>query len=275
MRKLFDTHAHYFAEKFNELEGGASAILSSEQFRETVGRVICVGSDPINVHISTDLARKYDFMYAAVGIHPEDAQFMCKKTSDEEIYDCVEALIADEKTRKENKIVAIGEIGFDYLCKPVDKPLQYEYFSKQMEIAKKYGLPVIVHNRNAHGDTFDMICRYPSVTGVLHSCSMSAEMVKEIVKRGWYVSFSGSVTFKNAERIRASCRAVPLDRLLIETDAPYLTPEPHRGKINHSIFLKEICAVVAECHGVTADEMAEITCENACRLFNIRASEIT
>lgn len=269
MAKLFDTHAHYFAEKFNELDGGADAILSSEEFKETVGKVICVGSDPINVHISTDIAKKYDFMYAAVGIHPEDAQNMCKKTPDEEIYDCVESLIAGEKTRNENKIAAIGEIGFDYLCKPADKGLQYEYFSKQMEVAKKYGLPVIIHNRNAHGDTLDMICRYPSVTGVLHSCSMSAEMVKEIVKRGWYISFSGSVTFENAERIRASCRAVPLDRLLIETDAPYLTPVPYRGRINHSIYLKEICAVVAECHGVTADEMAEITYNNACRLFNI------
>lgn len=270
MTKLFDTHAHYFAEKFNELDGGADAILSSERFRETVGKVICVGSDPSNVHISTDLARKYDFMYAAVGIHPEDAQNMCKKTPDEEIYDCVESLIADERTMKENKIVAIGEIGFDYFCKPVDKPLQYEYFSKQMELAKKYSLPVIIHNRNAHGDTLEMIRRFEGVTGVLHSCSMSAEMVKEIVKLGWYVSFSGSVTFESAERVRSSCRAVPLDRLLIETDAPYLAPAPYRGEVNHSILMEKVCAVVAECHGVTTEEMAEITYENACRLFGVQ-----
>ena len=149
MAKLFDTHAHYFAEKFNELEGGADAILSSDKFKEKIGGVICVGSDPSNVHISTDLARKYDFMYAAVGIHPDDAQNMCKKSPDEEIYDCVESLIADEVTRKENKIVAIGEIGFDYFYKTADKPLQREYFSKQMSLAKKYGLPVIIHNRNS------------------------------------------------------------------------------------------------------------------------------
>ncbi len=270
MSKLFDTHAHYFAEKFNELEGGAEAILLSEKFRETVGKVICVGSDPSNVHISTDLARKYDFMYAAVGIHPDDAQNMCKKSPDEEIYDCVESLIADETTRKDNKIVAVGEIGFDYFCQPVDKHLQYEYFSKQMEIAKKYGLPVIIHNRNAHGDTFNMICRYPEVTGVLHSCSMSAEMVKEFVKRGWYISFSGTVTFENAEKVRSACRAVPLHRLLIETDAPYLAPMPYRGKVNHSILMKEVCAAVAECRGITTDEMAKITYANACKLFNVR-----
>ena len=269
MTKLFDTHAHYFSNRFNELEGGADAILSSEKFRETVGKVICVGSDPSNVHISTDLAKKYDYMYAAVGIHPEDAQNMCKKTPDEEIYDCVESLISDERTRIENKIVAIGEIGFDYFCKPVDKPLQYAYFSKQMELATKYDLPVIIHDRNAHGDTLDMLHRFPDVTGVIHSCSMSAETVKEVIRLGWYVSFSGSVTFESAERVRAACRAVPLDKLLIETDAPYLAPVPYRGKVNNSIFLKEICTTVAECHGITADEMANITYANACKLFNV------
>lgn len=270
MAKLFDTHAHYFAEKFNELEGGADAILSSDKFKEKIGGVICVGSDPSNVHISTDLARKYDFMYAAVGIHPDDAQNMCKKSPDEEVYDCVESLIADEGTRKENKIVAIGEIGFDYFYKTADKPLQREYFSKQMSLAKKYGLPVIIHNRNAHGDTLDMLRRYPDVTGVLHSCSMSAETVKEVVKLGWYVSFSGSVTFETAERVRAACRAVPLDKLLIETDAPYLAPVPYRGQVNNSILMEAVCDTVAECHGVTAEEMASITYANACKLFNVQ-----
>ena len=134
MNKLFDTHAHYFAEKFNELEGGAEALLSSDEFKNTVGAVVCVGSDPINSRISVDLAGKYDFMYAAVGIHPEDAQNMCKKSPDEEIYDCVESMIADEATRKENKIVAVGEIGFDYYWQPVDKPLQYEYFSDRKSV---------------------------------------------------------------------------------------------------------------------------------------------
>ena len=270
MNKLFDTHAHYFADRFNELEGGAEAILASDEFKEKIGGVVCVGSDPVNSRISVDLAKKYDFMYAAVGIHPEDGQNMCKKTPDEEIYDCVESLICDEARRIDNKIVAIGEIGFDYYWKPVDKPLQYEYFSKQMELAKKYSLPVIVHNRDAHADSLDRICRYPDVIGVLHSCSMSAEMVKEVVKRGWYISFSGTVTFKNAEKVREACRVVPLDRLLIETDAPYLAPVPYRGKINHSILMEETCATVAQVHRIGADEMADITYKNACKLFNIK-----
>jgi TatD DNase family protein len=269
MNKLFDTHAHYFDEKFNELEGGADALLSSEKFKNIVGAVITVGADPKNPTVSVDMAKKYDFMYAAVGIHPEDAQKKCVRSPDEEIA-AIEALVADDETCRANKIVAIGEIGFDYYWQPVDKELQYEYFSKQMTLAEKYALPVIVHDRDAHADTFEMICRYPKVKGVLHSCSMSAEMVKEIVKRGWYISFSGTVTFKNAERVREACGAVPLYRLLIETDAPYLAPVPYRGKLNHSILMQETCAVVAQVHRIGSDEMAKITYENACRLFKIK-----
>ena len=268
MNKLFDTHAHYFDRKFDELEGGADALLSSEAFLEAIGGVINVGTTYENSLLCIEQAKRYDFMYAAVGIHPEDAQNKCKLTPDEEIAK-IESLICDGEKRKANKIVAIGEIGFDYYWQPVDKALQCEYFSKQMALAEKYGLPVIIHNRDSHADTFDMICRYPNVTGVLHSCSMSAEMVKEIVKRGWYVSFSGTVTFKNAERVREACRAVPLDRLLIETDAPYLAPVPYRGKINNSILMEETCATVAQVHRIGSDEMADITYKNACRLFNI------
>ena len=138
-----------------------------------------------------------------------------------------------------------------------------------MELAEELDLPVIIHNRDAHGDTFDMICSYPRVRGVLHSCSMSAEMVKELTKRGWYVSFSGTVTFKNASRVREACAAVPLDRLLIETDAPYLAPVPFRGKLNDSVKMKNTALAVAEVHGVSFDEIARITADNARRLFGI------
>ncbi len=263
---LFDTHAHYFDVKFNEA-GGADAILSSEEFRKTVYKVVNVGADPANAYISVDQAKKYDFMYAAVGIHPSDAQDRCTKSPEEEIYNAVEALISDESKRKENKIVAIGEIGFDYYWQPVNKPLQYEYFDKQMALAEKYDMPVIVHNREAHGDTFDMICKHKNVRGIIHSCSMSAEMVREIVKRGWYVSFSGTVTFKNAANVRRACETVPLDRLLIETDAPYLAPVPYRGKVNNSVYMTETAKAVGEIHGLSFEEIAEITRNNAERLF--------
>ncbi len=268
MEKLFDTHAHYFDKKFDELLGGADAILSSEDFSATVGAVVNVGADPEYSRIAVDMAKKYDFMYAAVGIHPSDAQDRCTRSLEEELAD-VEALIATPELIKENKIVAVGEIGFDYYWQPVNKEIQYAYFDAQMSLAEKYGLPVIVHNRDAHGDTFDMIEKHKNVRGIIHSCSMSAEMVKEIVKRGWYISFSGTLTFKNANKVREACAAVPLDRLLIETDAPYLAPVPYRGKLNHSIYMRETALAAAELHGVCYDEIANITAENAKKLFGI------
>ena len=268
MEKLFDTHAHYFDEKFESLEGGADALLSSEDFREAVGAVINVGTDPENAHRVIEQSKKYDFMYAAVGIHPSDAQNKCKRSVEQELLD-IEALICDEKTRKDNKIVAIGEIGFDYYWQPVNKRLQYEYFEGQMCLAKKYGLPVIVHNRDAHGDTFDMIMRHPEVRGIIHSCSMRSEMIKELVGRGWYISFSGPLTFKNADRVRESCAAVPLDRLLIETDAPYLAPVPYRGMINNSIYMRKTALAAATIHKISYDELASVTFQNARTLFGL------
>ncbi|MGM9643489.1 MAG: TatD family hydrolase [Eubacteriales bacterium] len=268
MEKLFDTHAHYYDKKFDELLGGADSLLSSEDFRATVGAVVNVGTDPENSKTVVEMAKKYDNMYAAVGIHPSDAQDRCKRPYEEEIAD-IEALIYDEKKRKENKIVAVGEIGFDYYWQPVNKELQYAYFDAQMSLAKKYDLPVIIHNRDAHGDTFDMICRHKDVRGVIHSCSMRAEMVKEIVKRGWYVSFSGTLTFKNADRVREACAAVPLDRLLIETDAPYLAPVPYRGMMNNSVYMRETALAAAAIHGLCYDEVANITFENAEKLFGL------
>ncbi len=271
MARIFDTHAHYYDKKFSRLEGGAEALLSSREFLDTVCGVVNVGTNFENSIVCMEEAQKYPFMYAAVGIHPSDAQdgSICKLPPDEEI-ERITSLVSDGAKRRERKIVAIGEIGFDYYWQPMDKKLQYEYFNKQMLLARKTGMPVIIHDRDAHGDTVDMILRYPDVIGVLHSCSMSAESVREVVKRGYYISFSGTVTFKNAERVRETCAAVPLDKLLIETDAPYLTPLPHsRGEINNSIYMKHTAETVANVHGLSFDEIAELTAQNARRLFCI------
>lgn len=268
MEKIFDTHAHYYDAKFDTLEGGADAILQSEEFIGTVCGVVNIGIDPKSSKIAVEMAKKYDFMYATVGIHPSDAQNICTRTPDEEIAD-IEAMICDEATRKENKIVAIGEIGFDYYWQPVNRELQYEYFDKQMALAEKYKLPVVIHNRDSHSDVFDMICKYPDVIGVIHSCSMSAEMVKEVVKRGWYVSFAGPLTYKNAQKVREACASVPLDRLLIETDAPYLSPVPYRGQINNSVYMQKTAEMAAEIHSLSFDEIARITRENAKALFGL------
>ena len=268
MNKLFDSHAHYFDSKFNELDGGADALLSSPELQSAVGGIVNVGTTYESSLLCIEQAKRHEFMYAAVGIHPEDAQTKCKLSPDEEIAR-IKSLVCDENTRKENKIVAIGEIGFDYYWQPVDKELQREYFEKQMELAKELRLPVIIHDREAHGDTFELLCKFPSVRGVLHSCSMSAEMVKELVKRGWFISFSGTVTFKNASRVREACAAVPLDRILIETDAPYLAPVPYRGKMNNSMYMQNTALAVADVFSLPYDEIVRRTNENARELFGI------
>ena len=150
-----------------------------------------------------------------------------------------------------------------------DREKQKKYFELQMQLAKKLSLPVCVHDREAHGPCFDMVLEHPSVTGVFHSFSGSAEMARELVKRGWYISFSGVLTFKNAARVREVAASVPLDRILIETDAPYLAPHPFRGKLNHSGLTEYTATTLAEIKGIAPDEAAKITFDNAERLFSL------
>ena len=266
--KIFDTHAHYNDAKFASLDGGADALLSSEEMKNTVCGIVNVATYSKTSIEIIEQAKKYDFMYAAVGVHPTEIQKY-------ELFDVetelakIESLIDTPEKRKENKIVAIGEIGYDFYWQPYSKELQTEYFERQLVLAEKYDLPVSIHDREAHGDTFEMLRRYPEVKGVLHSCSMSAEMVREMVKMGWYISFSGVLTYKNAVNVREACAAVPLDKLLVETDAPYLAPVPYRGKLNNSVYMQKTVEIAAEVHGLSFDEMAKITNENAKRLFKI------
>ena len=267
-QRIFDSHAHYFDRRFCELAGGADALLESAEFQNAVCGVLNVATCPDNAEACLEQAAKYDFMYAAVGIHPSDAQTVCKLSPNEEL-ERLRAIIGSSDNAKAQKIVAIGEIGFDYYWQPVDRELQRVYFDEQMKLAAELSLPVIIHDREAHADTFEMIKSHLNVTGVLHSCSMSAEMVKEIVKLGWYVSFSGPITYKNAQRVREACAVVPLDRLLVETDAPYLSPVPHRGKINNSVYMQSTVDEMARIHGKSFDEMALITANNARVLFKI------
>lgn len=265
--KLFDSHAHYFDKKFDTLEGGAHAILTSPEFRESVGWIINVGIEPASNLRCIEQTAQYDYMYCAIGIHPHDCQHLSE--TPDEVLATLYSQVCDPETRRRDKIVAIGEIGFDYYWQPVNKALQHEYFSRQLDMARELDLPVIIHDREAHGDTLAMIKNYPDVRGVFHSYSGSDEMVKEIVKLGWYVSCSGPITFKNAEKARRAAAAVPLDRLLIETDCPYLTPHPYRGKVNHSGYMLLTAEMQAELHGVAVEEIAEITAKNAMELFRI------
>ena len=261
---LFDSHAHYFDRRFDEI-GGGDKVLTEEVFGGDVAYVINVGTNDVTNRLCIEQAKKYDGMYVAAGIHPEDVRG-CESTLGVEL-DKLSLLLGDRDDQRANKIVALGEIGLDYHYEGYNKALQAECFDSQMCMAKEKKLPVIIHDREAHGDCFDIIIAHPDITGVFHSYSGSAEMARDLVRRGWYISFSGVATFKNAPKVREAIAAVPLERILIETDAPYLAPHPFRGRINNSALMKYTAAAVADVKGVSTDEIIEITCKNAIDLF--------
>ena len=263
--KLFDSHAHYYDARFeSETEQGADAILA-ELFSADVGHVINVGTNLENNPKCMAQAARYADMYAAVGIHPGDCAPYKREAMDE-----FRAFLAEHSDFKKHKIVAIGEIGLDYYWEPYDKEHQLYFFREQMKLAEEVGLPVIIHDREAHGDCFDVALEFPGVKGVFHSYSGSAEMARELVRRGWYISFSGVVTFKNANRVREVVKSVPLERMLIETDCPYLAPHPMRGKLNHSGYLHYTAECIAETLGLDVDTVVHETAQNAKRFFSIQ-----
>lgn len=266
---IFDTHAHYFDGRFEkEAEGGADAILRM-LMPDPVSYIVNVGTNLDSSRAAVAQAAQWEGMYAAIGIHPED----CHMISDADAaLKELDALLGTPESRQRDKIVALGEIGLDYHWQfygeiPMDKAKQAFFFDAQMELAKRHGLPVIIHDREAHGDCFETVLRHPEVRGVFHSYSGSAELAKELVKRGWYLSFSGPVTFKNADRLREVAKSVPRDRVLVETDAPYLAPHPMRGKLNHSGYLSYTLETVAALWECTPEEAAEQTRRNAMTLF--------
>lgn len=266
--KLFDSHAHYYDHKFDTLEGGADAILSDPAFADAICGIVNVGTNPETNRRCLEQTALYDNMWCAIGIHPEDCQHI--EAAPDTVLADLYAQLSDPAARARNKIVAIGEIGYDYYWQPVNKELQATYFARQLEMARELGLPVIIHDRDAHGDTLAMIKQYPEVHGVFHSYSGSDEMAKELLKLGWYLSFGGPVTFKNAEKVRRAASVVPLDRLLLETDCPYLSPHPYRGQINHSGRMHLVAEMQAELHGVAVGQIALATEENAKKLFKIQ-----
>lgn len=260
--RLFDSHAHYNDHRFEEeFEGGGrGALLRAHSMG--VERFCNVGSSVRTSEESVRLAEEFDFVVAAVGIHPSDAQEIPAAEVERSLAR-IEALTKHERVR------AVGEIGFDYHWEPVDRELQRYFFEAQLEIAARAALPVVIHSRDAAGDTFDVIAAHRENTGVLHSYSGHAEGARQYNRLGWYVSFSGPVTYKNAAKVKESAAAADEDRLLIETDCPYLPPVPHRGEINYSGYLIHTCEAVAALRGMTAEECAEKTYVNACRFFGL------
>ncbi len=256
--KLFDTHTHYDDAKFDAL---SRKELIKELFDSDIGYILGASVNTQTSLFQCDTAKVFENYYAAVGIHPEN----CGEYSDIDI-----AISEIEALASRDKVVAIGEIGLDYYWEEnPPREVQKEYFERQLSLAEKIKKPVIVHDREAHGDSLDTVFKYPSVIGVFHSFSGSAEMAAELVKRGWYISFSGVITYKNATRLAEVVKSVPLDRLLVETDCPYLTPVPFRGKVNHSGYVKYTAQKAAELKGISLEELADVTRENGKRLFGI------
>lgn len=260
MMGLFDSHAHYDDPRFaDDLDEIVSALRTPSEICPCgVEAVVNIGCDVPTSRLCLALADRYDLFYAAVGIHPQDADRF-----DEDTLPALREMLRHEKA------VAIGEIGLDYKYENAPREKQKEVFRTLLSFAREVDYPVCIHDRDAHGDVFDILRGEPGVRGVLHSYSGSAEMARQLLKRGWYISFSGTVTFKNANSILEAARIVPLERLLIETDAPYLAPVPYRGKRNRSDYAYATAAKLAELHGVSIGEMIKITRQNARDFFQI------
>lgn len=250
---IFETHAHYLKEDF-----GDDLIPLLESMPSLgVEKIIAVGYDLRSSAEEIELAHKFPHVFAAAGIHPESC------------YDLPENWLAQlEEMLADKRVCALGEIGLDYHYDNTDKVVQAEVFERQLELAKKLDLPVIIHSRDACEDTMNILKKHRP-RGVLHCFSGSAETAAEVVKLGMYIGFTGVLTFKNAKKALVACEAVPLDRLLLETDCPYMAPVPHRGKRCDSSMIQFTAAKMAEIKGVSAEEMIDIARENAERLFGV------
>ena len=251
---IFDTHAHYDDKAFDSDRDDLLKSLADEG----VGRVLNPGCDMKSTRAALSLSVQYDYIYFAAGIHPEEL--------DDATEDNLSELF---QLARHNKCVAIGEIGLDYYWDDTRKDEQKTLFCRQIEMALALDLPVIIHDREAHADSMEIVCAYPKLRGVFHCYSGSAEMAKELLKRGWYLGFDGPVTYKNARKTPEVLEICPLDRILIETDSPYLSPAPLRGTRNDSRNLRYVIEKIADIKGRSAEEIERTTWENAGRLFHI------
>ncbi|MFI3253083.1 MAG: TatD family hydrolase [Eubacteriales bacterium] len=253
---FFDTHAHYDAPQFGE---DAKEILKSLP-EEGVSLVLNVGCDIPSSQQAIAFAEEFPHVYAAVGMHPGELNGN----------DLEESLSQLKKLAQGEKVVAIGEIGLDYYWEENLPPSeQLDFFHKQMELSEELLLPVIIHDREAHKDSLEAVKGHPKLTGVFHCYSGSVEMARDLLNLGYYLSFTGVISYKNARKTLEVVDFVPMDRILLETDAPYLSPVPNRGKRNDSRNLKYTAQVVAERKGISLEEVAELTTANGKALFSI------
>lgn len=252
---IIDTHCHINDEALvEEVES-----IIKECHVQNVDKMICVGYDLESSIKAVELANTYKEVYAAVGIHPDSAD-----DYNEEVERSLEEL-----ARNNQKVVAIGEIGLDYYWDKATHDVQKRVFASQIELAQRLGLPIIVHNRDAMNDTREVTASYAPIKGVMHCYSGSVEMAEVFIKQGFYISLAGPVTFKNAREPKEVAVSVPEDRILVETDCPYLTPHPNRGKKNYPYYVRLVAQEVANLRGVTLEEFEQIESKNVMNLFNI------
>lgn len=251
---IFETHAHYDDEAFDE---DREELLTSLR-EHGIDQVINIGASLESCRVTLELMEKYSFVYGAMGVHPSETD----ELNDENIAWLKEQCTVD-------KVVAVGEIGLDYHWKEPEPDIQKKWFERQLEMAREVGLPVIIHSRDAAKDTLDIMhaLHAEEMGGVIHCFSYTKETAREYLEMGYYFGIGGVVTFQNAKKLKEAVQYIPIDRILLETDSPYLAPEPHRGSRNSSLNLPYVAQEIATLKGVSYDEVVEITSKNAERLF--------
>ena len=279
--ELFDNHAHYNDEKFNEDRDE----IIKKIYKSGVTKFMCAGYSLESSKKALEIAENYDFIYTTAGISPNDIPGNIQDDdlegkSEQEIQELFtkSIQIVDnelqeiENLAKNKKVVAIGEIGLDYYWNKNNKEIQKQVFIKQIELANKLNMPIVIHTREAIMDTLDILKNVkPTIKpGVFHCCPLNVELVKEALKLGFYISFAGPVTFKNSKNAKEVVEMVPFDKMLIETDSPYLAPEPVRGTRNDSRNVKFVAEKLAEFKRVSVEDLAKCTYENALRVFDIK-----
>jgi len=250
----FDTHAHYEDRRFND---DRDTLLGSMR-QAGVSLILNCASSLRSAKFSLKLASKYPFIYAAVGVHPHDAKSMTDET-----------ILELEELLSHPKAVAVGEMGLDFHYDFSPRDVQKKRFREQLELARRIGKPVIIHERESLRDTLELVTEYRDLTGVFHCFSGSWETAKTILDLGWYLSFTGIITFKNARRALEVLEKMPADRIMLETDCPYMAPEPMRGRRNSSLYLPYIAEKLAQVRSISTEEAAAITYENGLRFFGI------
>jgi len=257
MTGIFDTHAHYDDEAFDEDRETLLAMLPNQG----IARVVNVGASLSSCKTTIELMEKYDYIYGAIGVHPSEVEELGEENF---------RWLKEQCLRK--KCVAVGEIGLDYHWPDPEPALQKEWFVRQLHLAKELGKPVVIHSRDAAKDTIDIMKaeRAEEIGGVIHCYAYSKESAKIFLEMGYYFGIGGVLTFKNARKLKEAVEYIPMDRLVLETDSPYLAPEPNRGKRNSSLNLPNVVSAMAQIKGISEEEVRRVTWENACALYRMK-----